>query len=94
MGHLRRAMAGPGDDMPLRISVGDRRVFDGGAQAVITRATASHWWAEQGRGRPRHGVTRRSMNGLLSGRLEASRPALEQTRRVHRTAPDRWKGIG
>jgi hypothetical protein len=35
-------MAGLGDDAPLRIGVGDRRVFDGGVQAVITGATVGH----------------------------------------------------
>lgn len=47
VGHLRRAMAGLRDDVPLRIDVGDRRIFDGGVQAVITGATVGHWWFER-----------------------------------------------
>ncbi|MFJ8469621.1 hypothetical protein [Streptomyces swartbergensis] len=47
VGHLRRAMAGLRDNAPLRIDLGDRRVFDGGVQPVITGATVGHWWAER-----------------------------------------------
>ncbi|MGW1505869.1 DUF6225 family protein [Streptomyces mirabilis] len=57
-GQLRRAMAGLGDDAPMRIAVGDCRVLDGGVQAVITGATVGHGWAE----RP-VGVTPPALNG-------------------------------